>query len=99
VHNRHQDPLNQWDQLLEQSEMSLNMLRMSRLNPKLSAYAQVNGEFDYNTTPMAPPSIKVLIHEKPSACAMHAANNLITALEKPHPATPFNIGNEQVRAL
>jgi hypothetical protein len=31
--------------------------------------------------------------------AMHAANDLITALEKPHPATPFNIGNEQVRAL
>jgi hypothetical protein len=31
--------------------------------------------------------------------AMHAANDLITAPEKPHPATPFNIGNEQVRAL
>jgi hypothetical protein len=31
--------------------------------------------------------------------AMHTANDLITALEKPHPTTPFNIGNEQVRAL
>ena len=35
------------------------------MNPKLSAYAQVKGEFDYNCTPLAPPGIHVLIHEKP----------------------------------
>lgn len=35
------------------------------MNPKLSAWAQVHGEFDYNCTPMAPPGIKVLVFEPP----------------------------------
>eukprot|EP00978_Attheya_sp_CCMP212_P003365 scaffold6969_cov92-Attheya_sp.AAC.2 len=35
------------------------------MNPKLSAYAQVYGAFDFNRTPLAPPGTKVLVHEKP----------------------------------
>jgi len=31
----------------------------------LSAWAQVHGQFDFNRTPIAPPGIKVLVHEKP----------------------------------
>jgi hypothetical protein len=45
-------PLNLWDQLLPQAEISLNLLRTSRINLKLSAYAQLNGAFDYNITPL-----------------------------------------------
>jgi len=41
-------------------------MRGSRLNPKLSAWAQVHGNYDFNRTPIAPPGIKVLVHEKPS---------------------------------
>ena len=59
-------PIAQWDRLLEQAEITLNLLRTSRMNPKLSAYAQVHGPFDYNRTPMAPPGTKVLIHDKPN---------------------------------
>ena len=59
-------PLNLWCRLLPQAEITLNLLRGSRMNPKLSAYAQVNGPFDYNRTPLAPPGIRVLVHEKPS---------------------------------
>ena len=62
-------PLHLWDRLLPQALLSLNLLRDSQINPKLSAWAQVNGLFDYNrTTPLAPPGICVLVvHEKPSA--------------------------------
>jgi hypothetical protein len=58
-------PLNLWDRLLDQAYITLNLLRGSRMNPKLSAYAQIEGEFDYNRTPIAPPGIRVVVHEKP----------------------------------
>ena len=41
------------------------MLSQSRLNNRLSAYAQINGAFDYNATPLAPPGTQVLVHEGP----------------------------------
>jgi len=37
----------------------------SRVNPNLSAWAQVFGNYDFNRTPIAPPGIRVLVHEKP----------------------------------
>ena len=58
-------PLNLWDKLLPQCKITLNLLRASRINPNLSAYAQLNGPFNYNSTPLAPPGMKVLIHETP----------------------------------
>ncbi len=58
-------PLNLWDKLLPQCEITLNLLRSSRINPHLSAYAQLHGNFDYNATPLAPPGMKVLVHERP----------------------------------
>jgi hypothetical protein len=56
-------PLHLWDRLLPQALLSLNLLRSSRINPKLSAWAQVHGSFDFNRTPLAPPGTRVLIHE------------------------------------
>ena len=57
-------PINLWDKLLPQAILILNLLRTSRLNPKLSAYAQVWGPFDYNRIPLAPLGKQLLIHEK-----------------------------------
>ena len=57
--------LHLWCRLLPQATETLNLLRRSRINPRLSAEAQLNGEFDYNQTPMAPPGTKVLIHDTP----------------------------------
>ena len=37
------------------------------MNPKLSGYVQLYGEFNYNTTPLAPPGTQVIVHEKPTA--------------------------------
>jgi hypothetical protein len=57
-------PLYLWPKLLPQAELTLNLLRSSRLNPKLSAYAHLEGNFDFNRTPLAPPGTKVVVHDK-----------------------------------
>ena len=59
-------PLHLWDRLLEQAEITLNLLRPARNNPAKSAYAIMNGEFDNNRMPLASPGTKVLVHEKPA---------------------------------
>ena len=60
-----QYPSREWDRLLPQCNITINLLRSSRRNASLSAYAALFGNFDYNATPMAPPGTKVLVHEKP----------------------------------
>ena len=59
-------PLSNWCRLLPQAELTLNLLRPSQLNPKLSAYAQLEGAFDFTCTPLAPPGTRVIVHEKPT---------------------------------
>lgn len=56
-------PLHLWDHLVPQANITLNLLRGSRINPRLSSWAQVYGVFDYNRTPLAPPGTRVLAHE------------------------------------
>ena len=58
-------PVNEWDRLLDQAFITLNLLRMSRVNPKLSSYTYLFGNFDFNATSMAPPGTKVVIQLKP----------------------------------
>jgi hypothetical protein len=55
-----------WDRLLPQAVMTLNMLRTSRLNPKLSAATHIFGQYDFNRAPMAPPGTRIIAHETPS---------------------------------
>ena len=56
-------PLQLWCYLLFQAEMTLNMLRTSRTDPSKSAYEILEGAFDFNKTPLAPPGTKALIYE------------------------------------
>jgi hypothetical protein len=58
-------PIHLWDQLLPQAGITLNLLRGSRINPKLSAWAQVHGTFDFKRTPLGPPGCRVLAHSIP----------------------------------
>jgi hypothetical protein len=60
-----QFPMKLWAYIVEQAQITLNLLRKSRLHPQLSAYAALFGQFDFNKTPMAPPGTKVIVHEKP----------------------------------
>ena len=59
-------PMHLWDRLLPQATLTLNLLRPSRRNPHISAYQMLEGAFDFNRTPMAPPGTKIIIHEKPT---------------------------------
>jgi hypothetical protein len=58
-------PLQLWDHLTEQAQDTLNLLRTSRHDPSKSAYKQLNGPYDFNKWPMAPPGTKAIICENP----------------------------------
>ena len=65
-------PVSEWDQLLDQATITLNLLRQSRVNPKLSAYAYLFGNYAFNCFPMAPPVTRVVVHDKPNQRASWA---------------------------
>ena len=48
-------PIQNWDILLEQAEITLKLFHLSRLNLIILAYAQLNIPFNCNRTPMIPP--------------------------------------------
>ena len=58
-------PVREWDRLLHQAELTINLLRNSRVNPSLSAWAYLFGPHDFNKMPLAPPGTKVIVHDKP----------------------------------
>ena len=58
-------PLVEWDRLIYQAVLTLNLLRPSRLNPQLSSYAYLFGNFDFNRCPLAPPGTKIVAHDRP----------------------------------
>ena len=57
-------------------ELTLNLLCLSRLNPKLSAYTQLEGTINFNKTPLAPPGTCIIVHEKPSQCQTWAPHGI-----------------------
>ena len=59
-------PINEWDRLLPQAFLTLNLLQTARANPSLSAHTYLFGNFDFNSTPLAPPGTKVMVHLKPN---------------------------------
>jgi hypothetical protein len=61
-------PLHLWDRLLPQAEITLNILRTSRLHPQLSAAAHFHGLVDYNKTAFAPPGCKIIANKRPGKC-------------------------------
>jgi hypothetical protein len=56
-------PIHLWDRLLPQSVMTFNMLRTSRINPKLSATTHIFGQYDFNRAPMARPGTRIIAHD------------------------------------
>jgi hypothetical protein len=59
-------PMHLWDRLLPQAVTTLNMLRTSRINPKLSAATHIFGQYDFNRAQMAPPVTRNIAHETPN---------------------------------
>ena len=58
-------PMHLWYRLVAQATTTLNLLRNSKNNPRISAEAQLSGEFDYNAMILAPVGHKVVIYENP----------------------------------
>jgi hypothetical protein len=58
-------PLMLWDEALNEMELTSNLLRGARLNPRLSAHGFLHDRFDCNATPLAPIGIRVLAYESP----------------------------------
>jgi hypothetical protein len=54
-----------WCYLLEPTELTLNLLRQSRVAPKILAFAHVHGTHDYMQKPFAPIGCEVQTHLKP----------------------------------
>ena len=51
-------PMSLWDKTIPQAELTLNLLRGSRINPKLSTWEQIHGRYDFNSTPIAPQALR-----------------------------------------
>jgi hypothetical protein len=67
-------PAHLWERLLPQAEITLNLLRASRLDPQLSAAAHYHGLVTYNRTAFGPPGCKIIAHEKPAQKRTWAAH-------------------------
>ena len=51
-----------WDNLLVQTELTINLLRQANLNPRMPEWEYYNGAFDYSATPLGPLGCKIMIH-------------------------------------
>jgi len=56
-----------WDRILEQIELTLNVLQPYALNPQICAYEGIYGRpYNFNANPIAPCGCKVIVHDRPS---------------------------------
>ena len=54
-----------WDKLLPQTELTLNLLRQSKIAPAISAWEHFNGPFNFDVTALAPLGTPIVVHTKP----------------------------------
>eukprot|EP00957_Ditylum_brightwellii_P123678 9428720-Ditylum_brightwellii.AAC.1 len=55
----------EWDRLLDQANLTLNLLWTSRTNPNLSAYAYIFGQYNFNAHSLTPLGIQAINHKNP----------------------------------
>jgi hypothetical protein len=54
------------DRLLPQAILTLDMLRTSRISPKISAAMHLDRQYEYDRAPMAPTGTIIIAHETPN---------------------------------
>ena len=54
-------PKYMWDNLLVQTELTINPIIQANLNPRMSAWEYYNVAFDYSATPLGPIGCKIMI--------------------------------------
>ena len=69
-----QNPIRKCYRIHSQGAITLNLLRNSRVNPALSAYAYLFFPYDFNISPMEPHITRVVVYDKPVnriSCGRH----------------------------
>ena len=59
-------PLHLWCQVISQAERQLLLLSQTNINTKISSYAYVYVQHDYNAAPFVPIGMESLVHDKPN---------------------------------
>ena len=80
-------PMNLWDRLLPQAEITINLLCQFNATPTVSAYAHMFGPFNYNKMPLAPMGCNVQVHGKSSkrgTWAFHSVDGWYLATSPEH---------------
>jgi hypothetical protein len=80
-------PLQLWDKFLPQVKLTLNLLRFSRRNPRVSANQELYGPFYFNKMPLAPLGTKALVYNNPATTAswaLHATDSFYVGLANNH---------------
>jgi len=80
-------PLQLWDKFLPQIQDTLNLLRTSRRDSSVSAYQEMEGDFDFNKTPMAILGLRALAYVDPTIRAAwepHALDAIYVSSCKQH---------------
>ena len=67
-------PLHILCQPIPQAERQLMLLSMSNVNPKISSYAHVYGQHEYNAEPFVPIGMESLVHDKQNRQKTFAAH-------------------------
>ena len=57
-------PINLWDLLLPQTELTLNLLQQETFDPSRSAWAYFHGPFNYDTKLIGPLGCDIIAHKK-----------------------------------
>ena len=58
-------PISEWNRLVFQCLITLNIIRNFRVSPDLLACAYLCEPYNFNKSPMAPPGTRVVFHDKP----------------------------------
>ena len=95
-------PIHQWNQLVLQTVIILNLLRQTNVAPNVSAYSYHHNPFDYNRILLAHMGCAVQFHNKPNqwqTWCEHSSNGwcLQTSLEHYHCHKTFIKAAEQTR--
>ncbi len=67
-------PLQLWDKLEPQVQNTLNLLQKARINPNILAYEALNGPYDWDRYPLAPPGCKAIIYKAPTVQGLWASH-------------------------
>ena len=59
-------PLQLWDKLAPQAQDILNLIHALRINPNILAYEALNGPYNWDRYPLAPPGCKAIIYKAPA---------------------------------